>query len=59
MAIGVCLGLGLAIPRVGRLATPLLASAIGALYVGILVATRELRAVDLSMLRAIGAKRAR
>jgi stage V sporulation protein B len=57
MAIGLCLGLGFAIPRVGRLATPLVAAMIGALYVGILMATRELRPADLAMVRAIVAKR--
>jgi hypothetical protein len=43
---------------VGRLATPLVAAVIAALYVGILVAVRELGADDLTMVRALRAKRA-
>jgi stage V sporulation protein B len=58
LALGVCLGIGFAIPRVGRLATPAVAGGIAALYVGILVAVRELGADDLTMVKALRAKRA-
>jgi stage V sporulation protein B len=57
LAVGACLGLGCAMPRVGQLATPLVAAMVGVLYAGILVVTRELRAADFAMVRALGAKR--
>jgi stage V sporulation protein B len=58
VAVGVCLGLGFVMPRVGRLATPLVAAVVGVLYAGILVATKELRATDLALVRARGTQRA-
>jgi stage V sporulation protein B len=58
VAVGVCLALGFVMPRVGRLATPIVAAIVGALYAGILVATKELRATDLALVRALGSKRA-
>jgi O-antigen/teichoic acid export membrane protein len=57
LAVAACLAIGLAMPRFGLLATPVMAAAVALVYAGILVATRELRAVDLAMVRALGGKR--
>jgi glucose dehydrogenase len=58
VAVGLCLGVGLVMPHFGRLATPVAAAVVAALYVALLAATGELGAADFAMLRAIGGKRA-
>jgi stage V sporulation protein B len=57
IGLAVCVGLGLVMPRVGRLVTPLLAVVVGAVYVAILVATREVGAADLAMVNALVSKK--
>lgn len=57
MALGACIALGLFLPRVGRLVTPLLALAVGAVYVALLAMTREIGAGDLAMIRALAPKK--
>jgi stage V sporulation protein B len=59
LALAVCVGLGLVMPRVGRLVTPLVALAVGAAYVALLVVTRELGAADLAMIRTLASRKAR
>lgn len=56
-ALAVCLAIGLVLPRVGRLLTPLLAVAVSAAYVAILMVTREIGAADLAMVRALASKK--
>jgi stage V sporulation protein B len=56
-ALAACFGLGLFLPRVGRLTTPLLALAVAAAYVALLVVTREIGASDVAMARALAGKR--
>ncbi len=58
VAVGLCFELGFILPRVGRLATPVVAALVAILYAAILVATRELRGTDLALVRAVGAKKA-
>jgi stage V sporulation protein B len=57
MALSLCVAVGLVMPHVGRLATPLLALLVGAAYVGLLVVTREIGGVDLRAVKALAAKR--
>jgi stage V sporulation protein B len=59
LALAGCVVLGLVVPRVGRLVTPLLALAVGAAYVGLLVLTREIGAADVAMIRALTSKKPR
>jgi stage V sporulation protein B len=57
LALGACLGVGLVMPRVGRVVTPGLALVVGAAYVGVLLVTGEIGRGDLAMVRALGAKK--
>jgi stage V sporulation protein B len=57
LALGACLGLGLVLPHVGRLLTPVLALAVGATYVALLALMREIGASDLAMVRALVSKK--
>ena len=52
-ALGACFALGFFTPHVGRLVTPLLALAVGAVYVALLAITGEVGASDLSAIRAL------
>jgi stage V sporulation protein B len=56
-ALATCVGLGLVMPRVGRLWTPVLALAVGALYIGILVAAREIGPADVATLRVLASRK--
>ncbi len=57
LALMACVGLGLFVPRVGRLVTPVLALAVGAMYVALLVVMREIGPGDLAMIRGIYSKK--
>jgi stage V sporulation protein B len=57
IALGSCVALGFFMPRFGRLLTPVVAAAVGLLYLGLLVATRELGAADVAMVRSLGRRR--
>ncbi len=57
LALAVCVGAGLAMPRFARLATPAVALVTGAGYVALLILTRELGAEDLASVRALVSKR--
>jgi stage V sporulation protein B len=57
LAVAACVGLGLVLPRVGRLATPALAMAVGAGYLALLVLSREIGPADAAMLRALLSKK--
>ena len=52
LTVGVCAGVGMVLPPVGRLLTPVVGAAVAAFYLVLLVATRELRAADLEALRS-------
>jgi stage V sporulation protein B len=56
-AVAACLVVGMRMPRVGRLATPIVAVVVAAAYVALLVGTREIRAADLAMVRSLATKR--
>jgi stage V sporulation protein B len=53
LAVAACFALGLAAPCFGRLATPVVAAAVGLGYLGVLALTREIGAADLAMARAL------
>ncbi len=57
LALGACLAAGSVLPRVGRLATPVLAAFVGLAYVGLLVLTREIGGEDLAMVRSLARRR--
>ncbi|HEV3190112.1 MAG TPA: lipopolysaccharide biosynthesis protein, partial [Polyangiaceae bacterium] len=57
LALGACVALGLVMPRVSRVTTPLVALLIGTAYVALLVATGEIGRADLLMVRALVVKR--
>jgi len=57
LALAACVAVGLVMPRVGRLFTPLLALAVAAGYVGLLVLLREVGARDLAMIRNLAKRR--
>jgi stage V sporulation protein B len=59
VALAGCLALGFVMPRVGRLATPLVALAVGVSFLAVLVLTGEIGRADIAMLRALRTKRAR
>jgi hypothetical protein len=56
-ALGCCLCLGLVMPRVGRLVTPVVALLIGAAYAALLAVTGEIGRADFAMVRALASKR--
>lgn len=58
LAVAACVGLGLVMPRFGRLLTPLVALVVVVAYLVLLVIVRELGPKDLAMLKAIGGRRA-
>jgi hypothetical protein len=57
IALGSCVAAGFFLPRFGRLLTPVVAAAVALLYLGSLVAMRELVAADLAMVRSLARKR--
>jgi len=57
LALSACVALGFVVPRVGRLATPVLALAVGTMYVGLLVLTREIGPADLAMIRTLASRK--
>jgi stage V sporulation protein B len=57
IALAGCIALGLVMPRVSRVTTPLIALLIGAAYVAFLVTTGEIGRADLSIVRTLVAKR--
>jgi stage V sporulation protein B len=57
VALGSCVALGFFLPRFGRLLTPVVAAAVGLLYLGLLVAMRELGPADLAMVRSLRGRR--
>jgi stage V sporulation protein B len=57
LAVAVCGAAGLVLPRFGRLVTPVAALGIAALYVVLLVVTRELGADDVKALKAMASRR--
>jgi stage V sporulation protein B len=59
IALSACVALGFFLPHVGRAATPLLAAAIGAVYIALLTVTGELGASDLGAIRALARRPAR
>jgi stage V sporulation protein B len=59
VAVAACVVLGMYVPHMGKLMTPILAVVVAAIYLVLLIVTRELRAKDLEPLRAVlGRKRA-
>ena len=56
-AVAACVALGTVMPRFGRIATPAVATIVGLAYVTLLVLTGEVGRADLSMVRALRAKR--
>jgi stage V sporulation protein B len=57
LALGLCGLLGLVMPRVGRLLTPLLAIVVGIAYIAVLVVTREIGAADLAMVKSLASRK--
>ncbi|MCL2447938.1 MAG: lipopolysaccharide biosynthesis protein, partial [Polyangiaceae bacterium] len=57
LAIATCGALGPLLPHVGRLGAPALAFAVAAVYMVVLVVTREIGAPDLALLRALARKK--
>jgi stage V sporulation protein B len=56
-ALAVCFAVGLWMPRVSRLATPMVALGVAATYVALLVVTREIQSADVAWLRTLIARR--
>jgi stage V sporulation protein B len=56
-ALGACVAVGLVMPRVGRLVTPLVAMVVGAGYLALLVVTGEVGRADVAMVRALAGKK--
>jgi stage V sporulation protein B len=57
IALVCCLAFGLVAPRVGRAVTPVLAVVVAAVYVGILIVTREIGAADVALVRTMVTRR--
>jgi len=57
LALGACLGVGVVMPRVGRVVTPGVALVVGAAYMGVLLVTGEIGRGDLAMVRAMGGRK--
>lgn len=57
IALAACAALGMVVPRVGRLVTPLLALVVAAVYVTVLVAIREIGATEIAWIRALATRR--
>jgi stage V sporulation protein B len=57
LALGGCGALGMVAPHFGRLVTPLIAAAVGAGYVAVLVALREIGKEDLILVKGIVQRR--
>jgi stage V sporulation protein B len=53
IALGTCVAAGFFLPRFGRLLTPVIAATVGLVYLGMLVAMRELGAADIAMVRSL------
>jgi stage V sporulation protein B len=56
-ALAACFVLGLWMPRVGRLVTPLVALLVAGAYIAVLLVTREMGAADVRWLRALASRR--
>jgi stage V sporulation protein B len=56
-ALAACVALGLVMPRVGRLVTPLAAMAVAGVYLLLLVVTRELGKADLAMVKGLARRK--
>jgi stage V sporulation protein B len=57
IALALCTALGFAMPRFGRIVTPLVALVVAGAYAVFLVVTGEIGAADLALVRAVRAKR--
>jgi len=57
LALGACVAVGLAMPRVGRLVTPVVALVVAAGYVAVLVVTGEIGRADVAMVGTLRGKR--
>jgi stage V sporulation protein B len=57
LTLGACIALGFVMPRLSRVATPLVALLVSAAYLALLIAMREIGPSDLSMVRALVTKR--
>jgi stage V sporulation protein B len=57
LGVSACLGIGMVLPRVPKLLTPVAALGVAVVYVAVLLVTRELGAADMAALRAMVAKR--
>ena len=57
VALALCTALGFAMPRFGRVVTPLVALVVAGAYAVFLVVTGEIGAADLALVRAVRAKR--
>jgi stage V sporulation protein B len=53
VGLAACIALGFVTPRFGRLMTPVVAAAIGAVYLGLLVVTGEIGKADLALVRSV------
>jgi stage V sporulation protein B len=58
LAVGACVALGLVMPHLPRLVTPVAAAAAGGVYLLVLLVTGEIGKRDLGMLQALRGKRA-
>jgi stage V sporulation protein B len=56
-ALLACAGAGSGLPHVGRAAAPFVALAVAVLYLAVLVVTREIRAGDVALARALAQRR--
>jgi stage V sporulation protein B len=57
LALGACVGVGLVMPRVGRMVTPLLALVVAGGYAAVLIVTGEIGRSDLAMVSALARKK--
>jgi stage V sporulation protein B len=57
LALAACIALGMVTPRFGRFVTPVIAAAVGAGYVAVLVALREIGKEDLALVKGIVRRR--
>jgi stage V sporulation protein B len=53
IALAGCVALGLVMPRLGRLLTPVAAAAVGAAYVAVLVVLREIGRADVALVKGV------
>ena len=57
VALGACVAVGLVVPRLGKLVTPVAAAVVAAAFLAVLVVTREVGSADLAMVKGVVRKK--